>query len=272
MSLWNKSSEPAEPLEWRSVLNALQHISVESARSTLGTGGTVAYTDGACIKNPGGPAGWSVIMVSSAYVDGDLIRKDAPRIECYGHIPPSETTTNNRAEIAAVLAALSLAPRDQPLAIHSDSEYTIKVAQGIYKMKANNDLWEYYRLLLKKRAVAPTFTWVRGHAGHAHNERADELAGLGAWNGDVAAYRAWQASSTPEARTGMPSAELAALRQQVQRLHSYFEGEGGDNPRAGANEREFIRDMSKRLQKNTFAPSEKQTNWVNALAKKYRDA
>lgn len=274
MSLWNESSqpvEPVEPLEWRSILNALQHISVESARSTLGTRGVVAYTDGACITNPGGPAGWSVIMVSSAFVDGDRIREDAPRIECYGHIPASETTTNNRAEIAAVLAALSLAPRDSPLSIHSDSEYTIKVAQGIYKMKANNDLWDYYRLLLKKRSVAPTFTWVRGHAGHDHNERADELAGLGAWNGDVAAYRRWQASATPEARTGMPSAEFAELRQKVQRLHSYFEAEGADNPRVATNEREFIRDMSKRLQKNTFAPSEKQINWVNVLARKYKD-
>ena len=128
-----------------------------------------------------GASFWS----SSDHVEGEHIHKDAPRIECYGHIPRSENTTNNRAEIAAVLAALSLAPRDQPLVIHSDSDYTIKVAQGAYKMKANTDLWDYYRLLLKKRAIAPTFVWVRGHAGQEHNERADELAGLGAWNVDA---------------------------------------------------------------------------------------
>ncbi len=271
MSLWNNDQASNEPLEWRSVLNALQHIPVETARTTLGAHGTVSFTDGACIKNPGGPAGWSAILVSADYVDGDRIRKGAPLIESYGHIPPSENTTNNRAEIAAVLAALSLAPRDQPLTIHSDSEYTIKVAQGIYKMKANNDLWEYYRLLLKKRSVAPTFVWVRGHAGHDHNERADELAGLGAFNNDVQAYHRWQASNSPEARTGLLSPELAALRQQVLRLQSYFDTGGAGNPRIGANEREFIRDMAKRMQKNNFAPTEKQINWVNVLARKYKD-
>lgn len=271
MSLWNDNQTSSDPLEWRSVLNALQHIPVESARATLGTHGTVAYTDGACIKNPGGPAGWSVILVSADYVDGERIREDAPRIESYGHIPPSENTTNNRAEIAAVLAALSLAPRDQSLTIHSDSEYTIKVAQGVYKMKANSDLWDYYRLLLKKRTVAPTFVWVRGHAGQEHNERADELAGLGAFNNDRQAYLRWQASTSPEARSGLLSPELAALRQHVQRLQTYFDTGGINNPRIAANEREFIRDMAKRFQKNTFAPSEKQSNWINVLARKYKN-
>src|ERR1051326_4981498 len=45
-----------------------------------------------------------------------------------------------------------------------------------------------------------------------------------------------------------------------------------DRPRIGANERAFISDMAKRLQKNNFAPTEKQTNWVKGLMKKYRDA
>jgi len=265
-------SEIQESLEWRSILDALSSISVETARATLGNRGVVAYTDGACIKNPGGPAGWSVILASVDYVDGEHIREGAPRIECYGHIPRSEGTTNNRAEIAAVLAALCLAPRDQPLIIHSDSEYTIKVAQGIFQAKANPDLWELYRVLLKKRAIPPTFEWVRGHAGQAHNERADELAGLGAWNGDVEAYRRWQESMAPEARSGLSSPELAALRQQVQRLKTYFDTIALDSPRVGASERSFINDMAKRLQKHNFAPSEKQNNWVKVLVRKYKDA
>lgn len=272
MSLWNNEQSSNEPLEWRSVLNALQHIPVETARSTLGTHGTVAFTDGACIKNPGGPAGWSAILVSADYVDGDRIGDGAPLIETYGHIPESENTTNNRAEIAAVIAALSLAPRDQPLTIYSDSEYTIKVAQGIFKMKANNDLWDYYRILLRKRSAPPTFVWLRGHAGHDHNERADELAGLGAFNGDVQAFRRWQAANSPEARTGLLSPQLAALRQQVLRLQSYFDTDGLNNPRIAANEREFIHDMARRMQKNNFAPTEKQINWVNVLARKYKEA
>ena len=52
-----------ESLEWQSILEALRNITVETAHETLGERGTVAYTDGACIKNPGGPAGWSVILV-----------------------------------------------------------------------------------------------------------------------------------------------------------------------------------------------------------------
>ena len=264
-------SEIQESLEWRSILESLRNVTVERARSTLGEHGVVAYTDGACIKNPGGPAGWSVILASVDYVGGERIAEGAPRIECYGHIPRSPETTNNRAEIAAVLAALCLAPRDQPLTIHSDSEYTIKVATGVFQMKANSDLWELYRVLLKKRKT-PTFEWVRGHAGQAHNERADELAGLGAWNGDVEAYQRWQESMAPEARSGMSSSELATLRQQVQRLSNYFATIALDSPRIGANERAFISDMAKRLQKNNFAPTEKQTNWVKGLMKKYRDA
>lgn len=265
-------SEIEESLEWRSILDSLRNVTVEKVRAALGERGVVAYTDGACIKNPGGPAGWSVILASVDYVEGEHIDAGAPRIECYGHIPASPQTTNNRAEIAAVLAALCLAPRDQSLTIHSDSEYTIKVAQGVFQMKANADLWELYRLLLKKRQAPPTFVWVRGHAGQVHNERADELAGLGAWNGNVEAYRRWQESMAPEARSGLSSPELAALRQLVQRLHTYFETVALDSPRVGANERAFINDMAKRLQKHNFAPSEKQTNWVKGLIKKYRDA
>ena len=261
-----------ESLEWHSILNALKHISVESVRSTLGEHGTVAYTDGACIKNPGGPAGWSVILVADVYVTDGHIREDAPRIECYGHIPESPGTTNNRAEIAAVLATLCLAPRDRPLTIHSDSDYTIKVAQGTYRMSANSDLWELYRLLLKKRATPPTFSWVRGHAGHDHNERADELAGIGAWNGDAQAYHKWQESNAPEARNSLSSTDMQALRQQVQRLRSYFDTIDVNSPRVSASERSFINDMAKRLQKNRYSPTEKQVNWIKGLMKKYKDA
>ena len=259
-----------ESLEWRSVLDALRNIYVETARSTLGTQGVVAYTDGACIKNPGGPAGWSAILLPASDVVGNEAVDGAKRIECYGHIPQAPTTTNNRAEITAVLAVLSIAPPDAPLTIYSDSEYTIKVAQGTFQMKANADLWSLYRMLLNHRKLPITFEWVRGHAGHDLNERADELAGLGAWNGNVEAYRQWQESMTPEARNLPSSAELAALRQQVQKLKALFDTIAIDNPRVSANERSFINDMAKRLQKNNFSPTPKQSNWVKVLVAKYK--
>src|SRR5438270_4371432 len=259
-----------DSLEWHSVLDALRDIPVETVHTTIGERAAVAYTDGACIKNPGGPAGWSVILAAAnELVDGEL-PKDASRIECYGHIPKSPNTTNNRAEITAVLAALCLAPRDQPLTVYSDSDYTIKVAQGIFQMKANSDLWELYRILLKKRQSRPTFEWVRGHAGHNQNERADELAGLGAWNGDEEAFRKWQESMSPEARNPLSSGEMTLLRQQVQKLKTFFDSTALDSGRVNVNERTFINDMAKRLQKNNFVASEKQSNWVKGLVKKYQ--
>lgn len=166
-------------LEWQSILRELGTITAENARAILGVKGTLAYTDGACLSNPGGPAGWSTILVPvDAVVD---VRIQPQTIEVYGHIPEAPKTTNNRAEISAVLATLSIAPHDTPLKIYSDSKYTINVAEGLVKMKANLDLWEIYQLLLGKRTERLTFEWVRGHAGHPLNERADELAVLGAW-------------------------------------------------------------------------------------------
>lgn len=263
-------SETQESLEWRSVTEAVQHIDVTATLPVLGKRGIIAYTDGACVKNPGGPAGWAALL----WAAGDFVNgkpyPDAACIECSGHIPRSETTTNNRAEIAAVLAVLSIAPPDLPLTIYSDSEYTIKVAQGIYQMKKNTDLWAKYQALHSHRKSAPAFEWVGGHRGQLQNERADELAGIAAWNGDIEAYRKWQASTIPEAHNALPSAELAALRQQVQKLRTFFDSVALDNPRVSANERQFIHDMAKRLQKNNFVPSEKQMNWVKGLVGKYK--
>ncbi len=258
-----------QSLEWQSVLHALRDIPV-AKRAALGAQGVIAYTDGACIKNPGGPAGWSVILLAASEVTNNVAREGAVRIESNGYIPKSQTTTNNRAEITAVLAALCIAPHDMPLTIHSDSEYTINVASGKFKMKANPDLWSLYRMLLHRRSIAPQFIWVRGHAGHDLNERADELAGQGAFNSDIEAYREWQASNTPEARNLLPAAELAALNSQVQKLKAYVDALDISNARISPQERQFIDDMAKGLQKNNFSPSPKQINWIKGLTGKYK--
>lgn len=257
-------------LEWSSVLNAVLNLNVRTTLPTLDQSGIIAYTDGACIKNPGGPAGWSALLWAAADAIDGKVPKSAPCLECYGHIPRSETTTNNRAEISAVLAVLSLAPPKLPLTIYSDSEYTIKVASGQYRMKANPELWEVYRKLLSYRTEPPTYIWVRGHAGHEHNERADELAGLGAFNGDRPSFEHWQASQHPEARNGLPSAELATLRQQAQKLKTLFDTLAVDNSRVSEAERSFVNDMAKRLQKNNYMPTDKQKNWLKGLVTKYK--
>ncbi len=258
-----------ESLEWRSVLNAVVDVSIRASLPTLDQAGILAYTDGACIKNPGGPAGWCALLWAATDSSGDgLVRDGAPCFECYGHIPKAQTTTNNRAEISAVLAVLSLAPPTFPLKIYSDSEYTIKVAQGIYQMKANGDLWEPYRQLLKYRTTPPVFEWVRGHAGQLHNERADELAGLGAFNNDRPRYDQWQVSQATEARNGLPPAERGMLLAQVQKLKALFDSL--DTARVPEKERQFVNDMTKRLAKNRFVPTEKQRAWLKGLLGKYK--
>lgn len=260
MSIDNQS------LEWDSVLKASIQVDARKTLTELDARGIVAFTDGACIKNPGGPAGWSALLWAASDSHNGIVREGAACLECYGHIPKASTTTNNRAEISAVLAVLSIAPPALPLTIYSDSEYTIKVAQGIFQMKANPDLWAIYRQLLSYRKQKPTFEWVRGHAGHKHNERADELAGLGVFNGDNVAFARWRNTQTAE---GLSTGELAEFRRQIQAIKSFFDTQdrGG---RISEQERRFIEDMSKRLRKNNFAPSEKQLNWVKVLVTKYR--
>ncbi|GAC1361335.1 MAG: hypothetical protein NVS2B12_21490 [Ktedonobacteraceae bacterium] len=263
-------SEIQESLEWSSVIEATHPIDIRTSLPALNEAGVIAYTDGACIKNPGGPAGWSALLWSATDFVNGKVRAEAPCLESYGHIPRSPTTTNNRAEISAVLAVLCLAPPTLPLTIYSDSEYTIKVAQGTYQMKANPDLWQAYRHLLSFRKRPPTFEWVRGHAGQLHNERADELAGLGAFNNDRSAFDKWEASQTPEARNTVPVGDVVALRIHVQRLRTLFDTVAEDDGRVSAQERKFIQDMAKRFQKNNFLPSEKQSNWIKGLVAKYK--
>jgi len=262
--------EIQESLEWQSVVNATVNANVRSVLPKLDDAGIVAYTDGACIKNPGGPGGWSALLWAARDAVGGAVSADAPCFECYGHIPKASTTTNNRAEISAVLAVLSIAPPTLPLTIYSDSEYTIKVATGVFQMKANPDLWAIYRKLLDYRKQKPEFIWVRGHAGQMQNERADELAGLGAFNGDCEAFEKWEASQAPEARNGPLPAALGELRQQVEKLKTFVDAVALDSPRVSPQERKFITDMAKRVQKNNFAPTDKQSGWVKGLIGKYK--
>ncbi len=127
-------------------------------------GALVAYTDGACSGNPG-PAALGAILL-----DGD---ERWERAEYLGE------ATNNVAELTAILRAAELALErggsHRPVRIHTDSTYAIGVLQRGWRAKANQDLVAHVRAALR-RLPDVELHYVRGHAGHPLNERADELA------------------------------------------------------------------------------------------------
>ena len=129
-------------------------------------------TDGACLGNPG-PGGWAAIL---RY--GDIAR------ELWGWEP---YTTNNRMELRAAIEGLGILTRPCAVDLYCDSQYVVKGIQSWlagWKRKGwrkadgqpviNVDLWQALDAQLKAHRV--TAHWVRGHAGHAENERVDRLA------------------------------------------------------------------------------------------------
>ena len=139
-----------------------------------------AYTDGACSGNPG-PGGWGVLMRA---MDGARIVKER---ELSGG---EAETTNNRMELLAAINALETLARDSEITIITDSAYVKNGVTGwIHGWKRNGwktsarkpvknvELWQRLDEAQKRHQVI--WKWVKGHAGHAENERADELARAG---------------------------------------------------------------------------------------------
>jgi len=139
-----------------------------------------AYTDGACSGNPG-PGGWGALLIAR---DGDTVVKQ--RELSGGEVE----TTNNRMELLAAITALETLDRDTALTIITDSVYVKDgITKWIHGWKArgwktaakkpvkNEDLWRRLDEATKRHNV--TWEWVKGHAGHPENEKADELARAG---------------------------------------------------------------------------------------------
>ncbi len=139
-----------------------------------------AYTDGACSGNPG-PGGWGVLLLAR---DGGAVVRER---ELSGG---EALTTNNRMELMAAISALESLTRPTEITIVTDSAYVKNgVTEWIHGWKRNGwrtagrdpvknvELWQ--RLDAAQGAHKVTWKWIKGHAGHAENERADALARAG---------------------------------------------------------------------------------------------
>lgn len=139
-----------------------------------------AYTDGACSGNPG-PGGWGVLLLAR---EGEAVVKERS-------LSGGEAlTTNNRMELLAAISALEALSRASDVTVVTDSAYVKNGVTGwIHGWKRNGwrtsdgkpvknvDLWQ--RLDAAQARHRVTWRWIKGHAGHAENERADELARAG---------------------------------------------------------------------------------------------
>ena len=131
------------------------------------------YTDGACIGNPG-PGGYGVVLLYGDH-----------RKELSGGY---RLTTNNRMELTAAIQGLAALRARCQVRLFSDSEYVVNAIEKGWarrwqangwrrqnkRLAENRDLWEELLRLCNRHQVR--FEWIRGHAGHAENERCDRLA------------------------------------------------------------------------------------------------
>ena len=135
----------------------------------------IVFTDGACSGNPG-PGGWGAILVSGPH------RKELSGGE--------KLTTNNRMELLGAISALEVLKQKSAVTLTTDSNYVKDgISKWIHGWKRNGwltadkkpvknaELWQ--RLDAAQARHKVEWKWIKGHAGHAENERADELARLG---------------------------------------------------------------------------------------------
>jgi ribonuclease HI len=151
------------------------------------------FTDGACRGNPG-PGGW-----------GAILRADGKEKELWGG---EADTTNNRMELTAVIRALEALKRPSRLRVYTDSQYVQKgISEWVHSWKRrgwrtadkkpvkNVDLWTRLDELAALHDIE--WHWVKGHAGHLENERADRLANRGIPGNGLASTDALLAGPKP---------------------------------------------------------------------------
>jgi len=171
-----------------------------------------AFTDGACSGNPG-PGGWGAVL---------RLRSDGPNDGAMRELNGGEQlTTNNRMELTAAISALDAIKEGSTVDLYTDSNYVKDGISGWIegwkrngwrtadkKPVKNAELWQALDAARKRHKV--TWHWVKGHAGHPENERADELARAG-----MAPFKKKPArvQTASPADGGKPAAKPKASRQ-----------------------------------------------------------
>jgi ribonuclease HI len=119
------------------------------------------YTDGSCLKNPGGEGGVAAVIIGDRYfneVSG-------------GYVAP---TTCNQMEIMAAVAGLETLREPSEVTLISDSQYLVNTMSRGWKRKKNRPYWAKLDAMASKHLI--TWKWVKGHNGNHYNERCDHLA------------------------------------------------------------------------------------------------
>ena len=170
-----------------------------------------AYTVGACSGNPG-PGGWGAVL---------RLRSDGPNDGAVRELSGGEAqTTNNRMELAAAIGALNAIKEGTTVDLYTDSSYVKDGISGWIegwkrngwktadkKPVKNAELWQALDEARKRHKV--TWHWVKGHAGHPENERADELARQG-----MAPFKpAKPAAASSQPMGGKPAAKAAPSKK-----------------------------------------------------------
>ena len=122
------------------------------------------YCDGSCLGNPG-PGGWGVVVIAPGGAESEF----------NGH---ERATTNNRMELTAAIEGLRATEPGAHVVLRTDSRYVVNTMTLGWKRSANRDLWPLLDAECDARNVQ--FEWVRGHDSDQLNNRADELAVMGA--------------------------------------------------------------------------------------------
>jgi ribonuclease HI len=117
------------------------------------------YTDGSCLKNPGGASGWAFGVLENGeewFMSGG-----------------EKSSTNNRMELVAIIEALNFVQGCE-YNIYTDSNLTLKCAKKEWKRKSNIDLWFMFDEISEKKKL--NWFWVKAHNGNKYNEIVDKLS------------------------------------------------------------------------------------------------